>query len=120
MRQADVLVLPTYVESFGMVALEALAHGLALIATDVYALRELVEDGRNGRLLSPPISVWDEALPGRYYYDLENIKDYIRRTDTSSFEDHMFNAMLEFSIEPRRVTDARIESVKIMRECFEC
>lgn len=120
MHQADVLVLPTYVESFGMVALEALANGLALIATDVYALRELVEDGRNGRLLSPPISVWDGVLPSRYYYDWENIKDYIRKTDTSVFENEMFNAMLELSLDPMRLTAARIESTKIMNECFVC
>lgn len=120
MRQADVLILPTYVESFGMVALEALAHGLGLIATDVYALRELVEDGRNGRLLSPPISVWDGVLPSQYYYDWENIKQNIRNTDTSSFENDLFKAMLEFSIEPWLVNSARLESVKIMKERFVC
>jgi glycosyltransferase involved in cell wall biosynthesis len=120
MRQADVLVLPTYVESFGMVALEALAHGLALIATDVYALRELVEDGRNGRLLSPPISVWDGVLPSRYYYDWENIKNYIRKTDTLSFENEMVNAMREFSIDPKLVTAAQIASINIMKSRFGC
>ena len=120
MLKADILVLPTYVESFGMVALEALAHGLGLIATDVYALRELVEDGRNGRLLSPPISVWDGVLPSRYYYDWENIKDYIRKTDTLSFENEMVNAMREFSIDPELVTKARIESINIMKSRFRC
>src|SRR5206468_3356526 len=38
---ADVLVHPTYMESFGMVVLEAIAHGVAVISTDVYALPEM-------------------------------------------------------------------------------
>lgn len=120
MRQADVLVLPTYVESFGMVALEALAHGLAIIATDVYALREIVQDGKNGRLLSPPISVWDGVLPSQYYYDWGNIKYYIQQTDTSVFENELFNAMLEFAVDPKWVIAARRESASLMKERFQC
>jgi glycosyltransferase involved in cell wall biosynthesis len=119
MCKADVVVLPTYVESFGMVALEALAHGLALIVTDVYALRELVRCGRNGRLLPPPISVWDGVWPSRYYYHLENIKFSIRSADTSKFEEELFCAMLEFALDPKHVTNARIESTKIMKEKFD-
>ncbi|CAG0997805.1 Phosphatidyl-myo-inositol mannosyltransferase [Methanosarcinales archaeon] len=120
MRQADVLLLPTYVESFGMVALEGLAHGLALIATDVYALREMVEDGRNGRLLEPPISIWDGITPSRYYYELENIKDYVRKTDTTEFENCLYEAMLGFANNPQWRNKARHESVRLMSERFAC
>lgn len=56
MANADVLVHPTYYDSFGMVALEALAHGLALVVTGIYALPELVDDGVNGRILTAPLS----------------------------------------------------------------
>ncbi len=120
MRHADVLVLPTYVESFGMVALEALAYNLGLIVTDVYALRELVVDGKNGRLLSPPISVWDGFLPSKFYYDWENIKEHIRKTDTSAFENELLAAMLEFTLDPMRIIEARHKSREIMKEYFVC
>jgi glycosyltransferase involved in cell wall biosynthesis len=120
MRHADVLVLPTYVESFGMVALEALAHNLGLIVTDVYALRELVVDGKNGRLLSPPISVWDGFLPSKFYYDWENIKEHIKKTDTTAFENELIKAMLEFILDPNHIIDARHESRKILKENFIC
>jgi len=120
MRKADVLVLPTYVESFGMVALEALAHGLALIATDVYALGEMVEDGKNGRLLKPPISIWDGVMPSRFYYDWEHIKDYVRQTDTTVFENELFDAMLGFAVDPAWLIAARRESTCLMRERFQC
>lgn len=47
--RADVFVLPSRSEPWGMVLNEAAAAGLALVATDgVGAARELVEDGSNG------------------------------------------------------------------------
>lgn len=52
---ADVFVYPTLFDSFGMVLLEALAHGLGIITTNLYATPELVRDTRNGILLSHPI-----------------------------------------------------------------
>lgn len=53
--KADVFVYPTLFDSFGVVLLEALSFGLGIIATDLYATPELVEDGVNGRLLTHPI-----------------------------------------------------------------
>ena len=58
LSNADVLVHPTYFDSFGMVVLEALAHGLPVIATDVYAIKEMVEDQNNGLILEAPLSIW--------------------------------------------------------------
>ena len=83
---SDVLIHPTYVDSFGLVVLEAVAAGLPVIATDVYAIREMVKDGYNGCLLPPPLSVWDGVLPSKYFYDVRNIKAHIDRLDTSTFE----------------------------------
>jgi glycosyltransferase involved in cell wall biosynthesis len=110
LRYSDVLVHPTYVESFGMVALEALAHGLALVATDVYALGEMVHDRRNGRLLQPPVSIWDGYLPSRHYYRLASIADVIRRADTSSFEARLGEAMLELARDRAWRSAARVAS----------
>lgn len=120
MRQADALVLPTYVESFGMVALEALAHGLALIATDVYALNELVEDGRNGRLLSPPLSIWVDHMPSALYFDIENAKKYIRSTDTSVFENRLAQSMEQLIGDPDWRLRARQASTRLMAGRFSC
>ncbi len=49
--KADILVMPTYFDSFGMVFLEAMAYSLPLVSTDVYAIPEIVEDGVNGLLV---------------------------------------------------------------------
>ncbi len=92
--RADVLVLPTYVDSFGMVALEALAHGLAVVATDVYALPEMVQDGVNGALLHAPLSIWDGHRPGPLYRALDTAPEVAASLDTVSFERDLAAAMI--------------------------
>lgn len=51
----DVMLLPSLHESFGMVLLEALSFGMAIITVNAYATHELVSDGFNGCLLPHPI-----------------------------------------------------------------
>lgn len=93
LRQADVLVHPTYVESFGMVVLEAMAHGLAVIATDVYALSEMVGPD-NGALLRPPLSIWDGVQPATLYHQLGRAAEIARAADTGAFEQALAEAMI--------------------------
>jgi len=47
---ADLLLMPSEQESFGLVALEAMACRVPSIATNVGGIPELIEDGVNGRL----------------------------------------------------------------------
>lgn len=53
MPSADVLVLPSRAEGFGLVLLEAMANGLAVIGVNDFAMPEIVESGRNGFLIAP-------------------------------------------------------------------
>lgn len=48
---AEILVMPSHYESFGMVALEAMACGTPVIASDVGGLSFSIEDGFNGYLV---------------------------------------------------------------------
>ncbi|MCA9901634.1 MAG: glycosyltransferase family 4 protein [Ardenticatenaceae bacterium] len=51
--EADVFVLPTRAEAFGIAAVEAAASGLPVIATRVGGLVDIVRDGETGFLLPP-------------------------------------------------------------------
>ena len=66
--KTDVFILPSYQDSFGMVYLEALSFGLPIIATKMYAIPEIVVDGKNGILVNPPVHYYldDYRLNPRY------------------------------------------------------
>jgi len=49
---ADVVVVPSYHESFGLVALESLACGTPVVATKVGGLENIIKEGRNGYLVT--------------------------------------------------------------------
>ena len=50
-RSADVLIMPSRSESFGLVALEAAACGIPVVASDVGGLRTLVDHDQTGFLV---------------------------------------------------------------------
>jgi D-inositol-3-phosphate glycosyltransferase len=49
---ANACVIPSYYESFGLVALESLACGTPVVATDVGDFRSLIRDGRTGYVVA--------------------------------------------------------------------
>lgn len=61
LRSADLVVVPSLYEGFGLVALEAMQAGTALIASNAGSLPEVVGDG--GVLIDPnDVNAWAEAM----------------------------------------------------------
>lgn len=52
-RQSDILLLPSLAEGIPLTGLQALAHGLAIVASRVGGIDEIVDDGVNGFLHEP-------------------------------------------------------------------
>jgi glycosyltransferase involved in cell wall biosynthesis len=52
-RSSDVFVLPSRSETFGIAAVEAIASGLPVVATDVGGLPDIVVDGETGFTVPP-------------------------------------------------------------------
>jgi len=67
-RSADLVVVPSYSESFGLVALEAQACGAPVVAAAVGGLREAVSDGVSGLLV-------DGHDPGHWARELGSLLD---------------------------------------------
>jgi glycosyltransferase involved in cell wall biosynthesis len=51
--QSSVFCLPSKVEPFGIVCIEAFMNRIPVVATRINALADMVEDGKSGRLVSP-------------------------------------------------------------------
>jgi len=66
--KSDIFIFPSYIDTFGMVLLEAMSCGLPVITTDVYASPEIVDNSKTGFLIHSPFSCyranfihkWDE------------------------------------------------------------
>jgi glycosyltransferase involved in cell wall biosynthesis len=61
--KVSVVIIPSVFEGFGLTAIEAMACGTPVIATDGDALRDVIEDGVNGLLVQ--------------YNDVESLRDKI-------------------------------------------
>ncbi len=49
-QEANVLLIPSWTETFGLVALEGMLHGTPILASGCSALREMLGDGQRGSL----------------------------------------------------------------------
>lgn len=73
MQNADIFILPSVNESFGMVYLEAMASGCVVVCTKNDGIDGIIKDGENGFLTEPTIEGIKETLLRMKDYDLEKI-----------------------------------------------
>ncbi|TKV29009.1 D-inositol-3-phosphate glycosyltransferase [Arthrobacter sp. NamB2] len=81
-RSADAVVMPSFSESFGLVALEAQACGTPVVAANVGGLPQAISDGRTGLLVDGHSATgWAAALE-RLYDDVPLRKNLGRAAAT--------------------------------------
>ena len=69
LKSLDVLVVPSEVETFGMVVLEAMAMGVPVVSCAIGGPTEIVEDGENGFIFEKQDSI---ELAGKVKSILDN------------------------------------------------
>lgn len=107
---SDVLVFPSYHETFGMVALEALSFGLGIIAMDTYALPEIVNHKSNGEIINNPYCSNPVQIPIKKYS-----KKYLKRKFDKNVVDSLYQAILNAK---KNKDKWKEESIKIYKEKF--
>lgn len=86
LREADVLLMPSEMESFGLAALEGMASGVVPIATRVGGVPELIDDGVTG-FLSEVGAIEDMAQNTVRLLTDEPLLDRTRRAARKAAED---------------------------------
>jgi glycosyltransferase involved in cell wall biosynthesis len=97
--KSDCLVFPTYVDSFGMVALEALGHGMPVISSDCFALPEMVRHGHNGLVVPLPFAYYgkDGLFREVEYASWQDYLSRIGRTRDETFIQALADNILELA-----------------------
>ncbi len=86
---SNILILPSYSETCGLVILEAMARGLVILASDLPVIKEYFRDGRNGYLFPPGDT---EKMKELTLYLKNNLKE-IKRISKNNLKDiHKFTA----------------------------
>ena len=111
------LVHPTLWESFGVVVLEALASGCAIITSNMASLPELVSND-NGILLPNPIGqvVGDMTIP--QFSNTGHFAQLLNRLSLQSFEQELAAAMVAMASDPMRRSRCQENSRDLYERCF--
>jgi len=83
-RQSDVLLFPSHMDTFGYVVLEAMAHGLPVIAPDHLAYRETVREGVSGLLFPAENMLWRDDASCRFRHTIPVPRRYVRELASPS------------------------------------
>ena len=90
----DVFVMPSKFEAYGIVFAEALIYGLPIIGRDAFAMRDFVQQGKNGFLLESN-SVEELA---KLMYDAitdSNMRNYVIANKEKYLEKYSWKAVVE-------------------------
>ena len=104
----DVVTLLTYCETFGLVLIEAMRAGVAVIGTNAGGVPEIIRDRETG-LLTPPGDSVVLAENLRRLYEDEAFKECLaqegkKRADSIFDEEKSFNALIQNFHELNKVT----------------
>lgn len=82
-KKANLLLSPSRQDSFPLVTLEAMNYGNVVISTDLYAIKEMVTNEKEGFLVSPKYQIWNEEnMPNKEIWNHRSKTIYSSYIDT--------------------------------------
>ena len=95
-EKCDAVVMPSRWEAFGLVAVEAMKYGKAVIASDRGALPELIKNGENGYIF--PFDSPDTLIHLLSGLDKEKLADMGRKAEKIFQKKYQMERMIEESV----------------------
>jgi UDP-glucose:(heptosyl)LPS alpha-1,3-glucosyltransferase len=92
---ADIFVLPTLYEPFGLVVLEAMASGLPVVVSETAGAAELIEDGKDGLLVENPKNPEEIAEKINYLLENDSLRKRIGRNARKKAEKYPWSRTAE-------------------------
>jgi glycosyltransferase involved in cell wall biosynthesis len=92
---ADVFALPSAIEGFPLSILEAMAMDVAVVASDVGTVGDVIEDGIDGFIVVPGSAEGIERVVQRLSKDtklLDNVKRQAKQKLTKNYSNHILKA----------------------------
>ena len=94
MRNSDFLLFPSYTEGFPLTVLEAMALGLAVIATTVGGIPEMIIDGKGGWLVAPRDSMALGAALQRFIDNPQQIAQMGQYNKAKSYAEFRYSIVM--------------------------
>jgi glycosyltransferase involved in cell wall biosynthesis len=108
--RTSVYLLPTYAETFGMSILEAMAFGIPVVATNIFAIPEMVVHGETGLLIDVSAFDCDTMFKG---YVVRDLPADFRTTVTEQLYEHLCR-LAASADERRRLGQAALQRARTM------
>lgn len=115
-KNAAVLLNPTRGDSFSLVTLEAIKYGCAILATDIYAIKEMNIDNYNGFLTKSMFKIWDEDGTLNKYYRTHQKELVLNGTIDEAVVDWLYKKLKLLAFNRSILEKMCINSLKLARE----
>lgn len=121
----DIFVLPTYRESFGLVLVEAIAHGMPIVTTDQFATTEIAINDYNALICEyQPLRDYETStyrIIGRYTNPCDFYKQLFHLQKTGRMkqvEEMLFKSIEKFILNPKLIEQFSRHSLDLYNEKF--
>ena len=85
--KSDIFCMPSYMDTFGFVVIEAMANRLPAVTTDMFALPEIVREGETGLLVHAPIASFER--------DRLRTPESVRRYREAVLDEKLFGSVVD-------------------------